>query len=921
MPRTSQQIRREFIEFFTARGHAAVASSSLLPADDPTLLFANAGMNQFKDVFLGAGSRPYTRAVDTQKCIRAGGKHNDLEDVGHDTCHHTFFEMLGNWSFGDYFKPEAIGWAWELLTDVWSLPKDRLWATVFGGDGPAGMDADAEAEGVWRSETDLPAGRIVHGTMKDNFWEMGDTGPCGPCTEIHIDLGAGACDGSRHAGSACAINLAGCGRFVELWNLVFIQFNRGAGGTLQPLPARHVDTGMGFERICAVLQGVADNYATDVFAPLMGALAAMSGVGYGDSPETDVALRVVADHARAVSFAIADGVLPSNEGRGYVVRRILRRAARFGRKIGRHEPFLHTLVPVLVEQMGGVFPEIAARAETAAQTIRDEEESFNRTLDRGLEIFARAAARADGRIGGEVAFDLYATYGFPVDLTRLMAAERGLTVDMAGYEAEMARHRELSSVKKSLFPEGGWPVRKTTPKYEEWSKEVPTDVLATLLLRANQEGGLQVASESVLSEGDQGIVLLRKTPFYAEAGGQVGDTGTIRQGDAEFRVTNTRIEKPAYGVTYHCHIGHVVRGTIKPRIPAVMVTRPDSEKPFPEPGYPGVAIAIVDTERRADTMRNHTATHLLNWALRRVLGEGVDQAGSVVEPSRLRFDFTHGAAVGDEQLAEAERLVNERVLADEPVSAKSMPLAEAREVPGVRAVFGEKYPDPVRVVRTGRGKGASAEFCGGTHVKRTSRIGLFKIVSEESVAKGVRRIVAVTGREAVRHVQAVASAARAAAGALRVPVAQLPERIAAMQAEIKQLRKQRAADGAGAGLDRIVAGAEDIGGVKVMIGELDADTPEAMRSAVDQLRQKAGGPAAVLVGSRSGGRVCLIAGLSEDVVTSASVRAGDWVKAAAAVVGGSGGGKATLAQAGGKDAAKLPQALDAGRAWIGEKLG
>ena len=887
MPRTSRQIRREFIEFFAARGHAAVPSSSLLPADDPTLLFANAGMNQFKDVFLGAGSRPYTRAVDSQKCIRAGGKHNDLEDVGHDTYHHTFFEMLGNWSFGDYFKAEAIGWAWELLTGVWALPKDRLWATVFGGDPAGGLDADAEAEGLWQRETDLPAGRIVHGSMKDNFWEMGDTGPCGPCTEIHIDLGSAACDGSRHAGAPCAINRDGCGRFVELWNLVFIQFNRGADGSLRPLPARHVDTGMGFERICAVLQDKADNYATDVFAPLMAALAEMSGVGYGAAPETDVALRVVADHARAIGFAIADGVLPSNEGRGYVVRRILRRAARFGRKLGRHEPFLHALVPVLVEQMGEVFPELAARAETVARTIQDEEESFNRTLDRGLEIFARAADRADGRIGGDVAFELYATYGFPVDLTQLMAAERGLTVDMPGYEAEMTRHREISAG-------GGGAFRADAvtglPETDDAGKYAATRLRAKVL---GWVAGETFVTDGQLSKGDEAAVVLDRTSFYGEQGGQVGDTGRLTWRGGTFGVRDTKI-------VGHCvlHVGAVEKGTLSV----------------------GDEVAAAVGPARGDTMRNHTATHLLNWALRRVLGEGVDQAGSVVDPARLRFDFTHGSALSDEQQAEVETLVNERILADEPVSAKTMPLAEAREMPGVRAVFGEKYPDPVRVIRTGRGKRSSAEFCGGTHVKRTGQIGLFKIVSEESVAKGVRRIVAVTGREAVRHVQAVFSAAQSAAGMLRATVEQLPDRIAAMQAEIKQLRKQRTADGAGAGLERILAAAEDIGGVKVMVGELDADTPEAMRSAVDQLRQKAGGPAAVLVGSRAGGRVCLIAGLSEDVVASASVRAGDWVKVAAAVVGGSGGGKPTLAQAGGKDAAQLPRALDAGRAWIGEKL-
>ncbi|KKL85831.1 hypothetical protein LCGC14_1950810, partial [marine sediment metagenome] len=551
MTRTSGQIRQEFIEFFTERGHAFVPSSSLLPADDPTLLFTNAGMVQFKDVFLGAGTRDYSRAANSQKCIRAGGKHNDLEDVGHDTYHHTFFEMLGNWSFGDYFKAEAIEWAWELLTGVWGLPADRLYATVFGGEESSGLAADDEAAGLWPRITSLPAERVLYFGLKDNFWEMGQVGPCGPCSEIHIDLGEAACDGARHAGIRCDVNVAGCGRFIELWNLVFIQFNRGDDGSLDALPAKHVDTGLGFERVCAVLAGVTDNYATDVFAPLMGKLAEMSGIAYGDGGETDVALRVVADHARACSFAIADGVAPTNEGRGYVIRRILRRAARFGRKLGRHEPFLHELVPVIAEQMGEAFPEVARRAPQVAEIIRDEEEAFNRTLDRGLALFERVADKAAGGIAGDVAFELYATYGFPIDLTQLMAEERGLHVDMAGYEREMGKHRDISRVERVLLTANYQQPRETEfCGYEH--ERVDTRVMVTRRIERDETGNPRLTGQS-LSEGDEGIVFLEETPFYAEAGGQVGDTGVIRQGNSVFRVTDTRKEVPAPGIENYCH--------------------------------------------------------------------------------------------------------------------------------------------------------------------------------------------------------------------------------------------------------------------------------------------------------------------------------------------------------------------------------
>ncbi|KPK82148.1 MAG: hypothetical protein AMJ81_10040 [Phycisphaerae bacterium SM23_33] len=888
MSKTSEQVRREFLQFFEDRGHAFVPSGSLLPADDPTLLFTNAGMNQFKDVFLGTGTRPYKRAVNSQKCIRAGGKHNDLEDVGHDTCHQTFFEMLGNWSFGDYFKAEAIQWAWELLTGVWGLPKDKLWATVLGGDEPAGLSGDTESIELWPKVTDLPAERVLRFDISENFWEMADTGPCGVNTEIHIDLGEGACDGSRHAAKACGINVEDCGRFIELWNLVFIQFNRDESGRLEPLPAKHVDTGLGFERICAVLRGATSNYDTDVFRPLMAWLEKRCGVRYGGAHDTDVAFRVVADHARACTFAIADGVLPSNEGRGYVIRRILRRAARFGRKLGEHEPFLHLLTPVIVEQMGEVFPEIARRQKQVTQTIREEEVSFNRTLDRGLEVFERVAAKADKQIGGELAFELYTTYGFPVDLTQLMAAERGLTVDMQGYEKEMARHREISAAGAGFQAATvtGLPETDDSAKYE--TGPVQAKVLGWVM-------GEDYVKEGSLPEGSEAAVVLDKTRFYGESGGQVGDTGSLAFHGGRFDVRDTKL-------VGHCvlHVGIVAEGTLKA----------------------GDEVTVQVGPQRADTMRNHTATHLLNWSLRKVLGSHVEQAGSVVGPKRLRFDFTHAAAVTDEELAEVERLVNERLLVDESVVVLQLPLLEARRIQGVRAVFGERYPDPVRVISIGTDdpvgeatKDTPVELCGGAHVQRTSQIGFFKIVSEESVAKGVRRITAVTGHEAVRYVQRLDESARSVAAALRVPVEEMAERVVALQKEVKQLRKR---PGAGAAAFQSEFVVETPRG-RALIGRTDVSSLPEMRKLCDVERQK--GVAAMLVAAIGEGGVTVTAMVAEALVKAGEARADEWVRVAAAVVGGSGGGKPTMAQAGGKDADKLPEALRAARDWIRDRLG
>ncbi len=899
MTRSSEDIRREFIAFFEKRGHTFVPSSSLLPADDPTLLFANAGMNQFKDIFLGLEQRGYCRAVNSQKCIRAGGKHNDLEDVGHDCYHHTLFEMLGNWSFGDYFKAEAVAWAWELLTEVWGLPKERLHVTVFAGDPAAGLPADDEAAELWAKTTDIDPSHIGRFGQEDNFWAPGDTGPCGPCSEIHYD-------GTDDLSGGKLVN-AGDPGVIELWNLVFMQYSRDAAGELTPLPAQHVDTGMGFERVCRIMQGKVSNYASDLFVPIIEQIETLTSHRYGSSSGladrfdatghdmADVACRVVADHARCLTFAIADGVIPSNEGRGYVLRRILRRAARYGRQyLNIDGPFLTKLVPTIVKLMGDAFPELRARQKPVADTIAEEEASFGKTLDRGIDLFQRQAEKlqAAGRktLDGEVAFDLYATYGFPMDLTQIMAEELGMTVDLAGYEAAMAQHRELSGASGEKFKVtaiANLPATDDSPKYDR--KPITARVLGWVADDKFVDSG-------ELAAGDEAAVVLDRTCFYGEQGGQVGDTGSLAWDGGRFAVCNSSLAGQCV-----LHVGAVEQGKL-----AV-----------------GQQVAVEVAAARLDTMRNHTATHLLNWALRRVLGDHINQAGSEVGPERLRFDFTHDRAVTADQLAEAERLVNRRVLADEPVVSKVVPLADARKIPGVRAVFGEKYPDPVRVMVIGTDDpladadaDVSAEFCGGTHLDRTSQVGMFKIFSEESVAKGVRRITALTGPAAVAHIQDIDAAVRALSGRLRAAISELPARVEAMQRELKDLRKRPAKGAGAAGLEIDHKLASPCGAV--LVGRCGEADPQAMRSLCDQQRQK--GAAAVFVGSASDEKVTLIAMVSEELAAGGACSAVEWVKAVAPIVGGGGGGKPTLAQAGGKDAAKLPEALAAAAEWIKGRL-
>jgi alanyl-tRNA synthetase len=895
---TANEIRQQFIDFFVKKHeHTFVPSSSVVPHDDPTLLFTNAGMNQFKDVFLGTGTRPYKRAANTQKCIRAGGKHNDLEDVGKDTYHHTFFEMLGNWSFGDYFKKEAIGWAWELLTQVWKLDKSRLHATVFEGDEELKLAPDDEAAALWRSETDIDPAHIHKGSKKDNFWEMGETGPCGPCSEIHIDL-------TPNKSGSKLVN-KGTADVIEIWNLVFIQFNRGPDGKLTPLPAKHVDTGMGFERLTAVLQGKKSNYDTDVFAPIFQAIQRLTKApaytGKLDDRK-DTAYRVIADHIRALTFALTDGAVPSNVGRGYVLRSILRRAERYGRMyLGSTGPFLGKLVPVVVDTMGDVFPELKQAPDRVVSTIVEEEEQFLRTFDRGIELFRDVVklARVFKRtyILGKAVFDLHTTHGFFPDIVEQMAAEEGLTVDRQEYDRLMEDFRRKSGEGRKKFTitavTGDLPETDDSPKYAG---------LAGLEEVIGWVKDNKVITSGRLNTDEEAALLLDRTCFYAEQGGQVGDTGVIDTPTGRFEVEDTQKLGTAI-----LHMGRVVKGYIEPRQPATL---------------------LVD-DVRTHTMRNHTATHLLNWALRKVLDEHVEQRGSLVDAEKTRFDFTHDKPLSAEEIADVERLVNEKIYADLPVTPVTMPLAEAKNVVGVRAVFGEKYPDPVRVLLIGPEKPDEAtledsvEFCGGTHLNHTGQAGFFKIASQELVGKGVRRVTAVTGREAVATVQRLSAVVDDLAGRFNCAPEDLPRRVEVLQEEVKklqtQLRKGAASDLAGAG-DRLLAQAIESNGAKIIVGELPAAPIEQMRQQLDRLREKAKSAVAV-IGWADEGKVGLLSLVTDDLGKK-GLHAGKLVGEVAKVVGGKGGGPATgIAQAGGKDSDKLGEALQLARKLALEKLG
>ncbi len=849
---TSQEIRQQFLEFFKNKDHRIVPSSPVVPFDDPTLLFTNAGMNQFKDVFLGTGTRDYKRAANTQKCIRVSGKHNDLEEVGHDTYHHTFFEMLGNWSFGDYYKKEAIMWAWELLTEVWRLPKERLWATVYKDDD--------DAFELWKQVTDINPNHILRFGDKDNFWEMGDTGPCGPCSEIHINLGDDYDNPSY-------VN-AGTQECIEIWNLVFIQYNRDETGKLHELPAKHVDTGMGFERVCAVLQKKSSNYDTDIFMPLINEIVKISGVKY-ENEEDKIPMRVIADHIRALTFAIADGAVPGNEGRGYVIRRILRRAARYGRKINLKDPFLFKLVDILVSTMGNVFPEIRDKQDYVKKVIKAEEESFNATLDRGIELFEEVVKRLNRNnqkiIPGEDVFKLYDTYGFPVDLTSLMAREIGFSVDESGFnklmEAQRKKAREASKEKFASV------------------NIVLTDLDSFNLIDNKQvefTGYDELRTEAkiigVKKEGNTNLIVLDRTPFYVEAGGQVDDIGKLLSPAAEIEIVDVAKVENA--------VIHI------------------SENSIAESLKPGMnIIAEVDEKRRWDIMRNHSATHFLHKALRTILGNHVQQAGSYVGPDRLRFDFTHFAKLSPEEIQDIESLVNEQLRRNLPlIHHRNIPFDEAKKM-GALMFFGDKYGDRVNVVQFGD---FTMEFCGGTHVKNSSQIGLFKIISEQSIASGIRRIEAVTGAGIEKYIYTQLEHLKES----EREIEELLDLKKKLEREISELKMREKVEQ----LDHILSLHSEEKGVKIYKGKVHADNMDELKSLGDELRNNMGSGVGILI-SQIDDKVGMVAVVSDDLIKKKNLSAGTIVGELAKFVGGGGGGRPHLATAGGKDISAISKAL------------
>jgi alanyl-tRNA synthetase len=902
---SAKQIRSSFIDFFRKKNHEFVPSSPIVPIGDDTLLFANAGMNQFKDIFLGLVSPEYGRAVNSQKCLRVSGKHNDLEEVGKDTYHHTFFEMLGNWSFDDYFKAEAIEWAWELLTKDWGIDPDSLWATVFAGHKDDGLPRDDEAAGLWTKVTPIPAERVLAFGKKDNFWEMGDTGPCGPCSEIHIDLGPDMCDKKGVPGHKCAVN-CGCSRFIELWNLVFIQYNRTDESKLLELGAKYVDTGAGLERIAAVLQNKQSNYDTDLFMPIVEGIAGITGHKYTSELNNNIdnAFRVIADHIRAVTFAITDGATPSNEGRGYVIRRILRRAARFGRELGMHEPFIYKLVPVVVDCLGDAFAEIKQRADYVATVIESEEESFGRTLDRGIEIFNTAAKRAqkskDKVINGEDAFRLYDTYGFPLDLTELMARERGLKVDISGFnelmdaQRQRARAAQKSASFMSVLADTKLPTTQDLHKYN-------SDQCRSRIVGFIDEKGFR-NDGNIEADGEVGIVL-DKTCFYAEAGGQVGDCGVIESDEAKFIVENTvRLADCVI------HRGKVVQGSF-----AV-----------------GQNVNAVVSKDRDSIKKNHTATHLLQWALQQVVGKSVAQQGSLVAPNYLRFDFTCPGALTGEQIKEVEDLVREKITQDLPLTCVVMPRQDAEKL-GAMALFGEKYGSEVRVVAIGAAneklieEAFSREFCGGTHCDNTGQIGGFKIIKEESISAGVRRITALTGSGLTKYLEDRGEIVDKLSVMLKTGADELVDRIERLIKENKKLAKKLKSGAGRTGPDakdeakKLLEKCEKIDGASIVIGRLSTTYVEQAREAIDMLKKKAKS-AAVVFGFDDEGKVTLLAGLTDDLVKK-GLKAGDIVREIAPIVDGGGGGRPQMAQAGGKKPEKIKDALDKAKELIKEKLG
>ena len=887
------EIRSTFLKFFESKGHTVVASSPVVPGDDPTLLFTNAGMNQFKDVFLGYDKRPYTRAATSQKCIRAGGKHNDLENVGYTARHHTFFEMLGNFSFGDYFKHDAIQYAWELLTVNFKLPADKLWATVYA--------EDDEAYDIWKNVIGLPAERIVRiGDNKgaryasDNFWMMGDTGPCGPCSEIFYDHGpdvAGGPPGSPEQDGD---------RYIEIWNNVFMQFNRTEDGVMHPLPKPSVDTGMGLERLAAVLQHVHSNYQIDLFEHLLAAAKNAVDAAAGATPDIggnagcDIespSLKVIADHIRACAFTVTDGVIPGNEGRGYVLRRIARRAIRHGYKLGARKPFFHTLVAPLAAEMGEAYPELRRDAVRVTDVLKQEEERFFQTIANGMEILEGALAGGTKLIDGNLAFKLHDTFGFPLDLTADVCRERGVAVDEAGFNAAMARQREQARAAAKFKMAAGLEYSGDATAFHGYEHLVCEHSKVTAIY-------LDGTPVPRAQAGDDVVILLDHTPFYAESGGQVGDTGELRNPRARVLVDDTvKIQAAVHG-----HQGRIVEGEVE---------LGDS------------FVARVDGERRARTVRNHSATHLMHKALREVLGAHVQQKGSLVNAERTRFDFAHNAPVTDAQVAQVEALVNAEILANAATQARVMALDDAQQA-GAMMLFGEKYGDEVRVLDIG----SSRELCGGTHVARTGDIGVFKIVSEGGVAAGIRRVEAVTGDNALAYLQQLEATVGGLAGTLKATPAEVPARVAAVLDHVRALEREitalkgRLASAQG---DEMLAQAVDVkganGSIKVLAATLQGADAKALRETMDKLKDKLKS-AAIVLAAVEGGKVQLAAGVTADVLArpGARVKAGELVNFVALQVGGKGGGKPDLAMAGGTDAAALPAALATVAGWVGERL-
>ncbi|MBN1305587.1 MAG: alanine--tRNA ligase [Anaerolineales bacterium] len=897
---TGGEIRQTFIDFFVEQGHTFVPSSSLVPGGDATLLFTNAGMVQFKDVFIGTDKRPYSRAANSQKCMRVAGKHNDLEDVGRDDTHHTFFEMLGNWSFGDYYKKEAITWAWQILTEVFGLPKDRLYATVFK-DEEGEIPTDDEAAGDWLEQPGFLKDHLYYMGRADNFWEMAETGPCGPCSEIHIDLRPGA--------GPVTMETLDSDRFVELWNLVFIQYNRTGPDGLDPLPATHVDTGMGFERIVSVLQGVDSNYKTDLFKPVIEAVRHLTGESLEAVYENFTPYRVIADHARAAAFLIADGVVPGNVGRNYICRMIIRRAARFGMKLNLNEPFLAGAAEAVIGTYGDFYPELSKNREVILDSLTREEQRFARTVEAGmaqLDSLLDEVQSSGGKVlDGGKAFDLYATCGLPFEISRDIAQERSLNVDEAGFKAAMETHRLASGGGKAIGQMGGEDAEFYTGLlkdlqaagklgeegvlYDPYGKTAADGNILALVIHGSQERQAQT--------GQMVEVIVPQTGFYIESGGQVADTGMISGQDWKIRVTDVR--KPAAGIVVH--LGEVVSGA--PRV--------------------GDPIRVdVDLVRRRDIMRNHTATHLLHAALHRVLGEGARQAGSLVAPDRLRFDFNHPESLSADQLAEIELLVNDAVAADLEVVPQEKN-REAAVAEGAMALFGEKYGETVRTVAIGETDSRhSYELCGGTHLERTSDVGIFLIVSESSAAAGVRRIEAVTGRAAYGLITRRFDLLKKAAVTLKASLEDVPQKVSALQDELSAARKEISALRAGmaqVSLDSRFDQADKLGDVSLLVLNLPGGDKESLSQMADRFREKFSEKGVCLAVAPSESNVLVMAAVTQDLIKR-GIKAGDLVGEISRQLGAGGGGAPHLAFGGGKDVSKVPQALESVRGWLENKI-